>query len=170
MIDNSHRVSVCITRIVNPRFMHSSAFDRLAAQNLRVRTILNVSWGLAGMAATLGGVLLGGTLGFQLGLSHVGLLAIPAAVRDYGRSRLVTGAALAAFVVAVVNLAHFSQGWVQFGYRFSNDYVPYLLLLVALGMARLLDRPRGRLLVMALVGVSVAINFWGTWWGMKLGW
>ena len=87
------------------------------------------------------------------------LLAIPAAVRDYGRSRLVTGAALAAFVVAVVNLAHFSQGWVQFGYRFSNDYVPYLLLLVALGMARLLDRPRGRMLVMALVGVSVAINF-----------
>ena len=58
----------------------------------------------------------------------------------------------------------------SFGYRFSNDYVPYLLLLVALGMARLLDRPRGRLLVMALVGVSVAINFWGTWWGMKLGW
>ena len=40
-----------------------------------------------------------------------------------GRSRLVTGAALAVVLVALVNLMHFSQGWVQFGYRFSNDFV-----------------------------------------------
>ena len=32
---------------------------------------------------------------------------------------------------------HFSQGWVQFGYRFSNDFVPFALLLVALGFERL---------------------------------
>ena len=29
---------------------------------------------------------------------------------------------------------HFSQGWVQFGYRFSNDFVVFALPLVALGM------------------------------------
>lgn len=100
------------------------------------------------------------------------LLLIPAVTRDYGRSRLVTGAALAAFVVALVNLAHFSQGWVQFGYRFSNDYVVFLLILVALGMARVLrgGGRRGLVLVVALVAASIAINFWGTWWGMKLGW
>lgn len=100
------------------------------------------------------------------------LLLIPAALRDYGRTRLVTGAALAAFVVALVNLAHFSQGWVQFGYRFSNDYVVFLLLIVALGMSRVLrgGGRRGLALVVALVGASIAINFWGTWWGMKLGW
>ncbi len=49
------------------------------SMGISVRRILNVSWGLAGIAATIGGVLLGGTLGFQLGLSHIGLLAIPAA-------------------------------------------------------------------------------------------
>ncbi len=97
------------------------------------------------------------------------LLLIPAA-RDYGRTRLVTGAALAAFVIAVINLMHFSQGWVQFGYRFSNDYVVFLLLLVGLGMARVVQRRRGLALAVTLVAASIAINFWGTWWGMKLGW
>lgn len=51
----------------------------MQSMGISVRRILNVSWGLAGIAATIGGVLLGGTLGFQLGLSHIGLLAIPAA-------------------------------------------------------------------------------------------
>ena len=31
---------------------------------------------------------------------------------------------------------HFSQGWVQFGYRFANDFAPWALLLVALGLER----------------------------------
>lgn len=51
----------------------------MQSMGISVRRILNVSWGLAGIAATIGGILLGGTLGFQLGLSHIGLLAIPAA-------------------------------------------------------------------------------------------
>ena len=68
--------------------------------------------------------------------------------------------------IAVVNLMHFSQGWVQFGYRFSNDFVPFALILVALGASRI-----GRLrLFLLLVAVSVAINFWGTTWGTTLGW
>ena len=29
--------------------------------------------------------------------------------------------------IAFVNLMHFSQGWVQFGYRFSNDFVVFAL-------------------------------------------
>ena len=62
---------------------------------------------------------------------------------------------------------HFSQGWVQFGYRFSNDYVVFALPLVALGMSR-----RGGVGLFAawLVGLSVAINFWGMTWGNLLGW
>ncbi|MEA2520212.1 MAG: hypothetical protein QOF49_2292, partial [Chloroflexota bacterium] len=40
------------------------------------------------------------------------LLAVPALRWGYGLSRLVTGAALAVLVIAVVNLMHFSQGWV----------------------------------------------------------
>lgn len=49
------------------------------SMGISVRRILTASWGLAGLAATIGGILLGGTLGFQLSLSQIGLLAIPAA-------------------------------------------------------------------------------------------
>ena len=31
---------------------------------------------------------------------------------------------------------HFSQGWVQFGYRFSNDFAPFAVILVALAVER----------------------------------
>lgn len=51
----------------------------MQAMGISVKRILTISWGIAGVAATIGGVLMGGTLGFQLGLSHIGLLAIPAA-------------------------------------------------------------------------------------------
>ena len=43
---------------------------------------------------------------------------------------------LAVLAIALVNLMHFSQGWVQFGYRFSNDFVVFALPLVAVGMQR----------------------------------
>jgi hypothetical protein len=62
---------------------------------------------------------------------------------------------------------HFSQGWVQFGYRFSNDFVAFALPLVAIGMAR-----RGGVtrLAVVLLAASVAVNFWGMTWGNLLGW
>ncbi len=99
------------------------------------------------------------------------LLMIPA-LRRYGRSRLVTGAALATLFIVVVNLMHFSQGWVQFGYRFSNDAVPFALILVALGAQRLVDRGQrwAMPLTATLVVVSVAVNAWGVAWGRLLGW
>jgi hypothetical protein len=95
------------------------------------------------------------------------LLAVPVIRRLYGRSRLVTGATVATLLVFVVNLMHFSQGWVQFGYRFSNDFVPFALPVVALGAHRLRDRP---MLVGALVAASIAVTLWGSIWGAKLGW
>jgi hypothetical protein len=84
------------------------------------------------------------------------------------RRRLVAGAALAVSIIALFNLAHFSQGWVQWGYRFSNDFLPFLLPLVALGVSRPDGRPRR--LAIALVGASVVINAWGVAWARILGW
>jgi len=49
------------------------------------------------------------------------LLAVPLVIRHW-RLRVVKGATLAVVAIAFVNLMHFSQGWVQFGYRFSNDF------------------------------------------------
>jgi hypothetical protein len=98
------------------------------------------------------------------------LLAIPV-LRRYGRSRLVTGAVLAVALIALVNLMHFSQGWVQFGYRFSNDAAPFALLLVALGFERCSQRSGwGILAAMALIVLSLAINLWGVAWSLLLGW
>ena len=98
--------------------------------------------------------------------SPILLVGLPA-LRGWGKGRLVTGAALAILLIAVVNLMHFSQGWVQFGYRFSNDFIPFALLLVALGMERLGGR--------ALVGRPAAAGIdprqpVGVAWGRVLGW
>ena len=93
------------------------------------------------------------------------LLALPALLR-FWRRRLVAGAALAVSAIAVVLLMHFSQGWVQFGYRFSNDFAPFAMILVTLGIARLGMGLRS----LGLVALSVAINAWGVWWGVSLGW
>ncbi|HET7181615.1 MAG TPA: hypothetical protein VFI15_05225 [Candidatus Limnocylindrales bacterium] len=83
------------------------------------------------------------------------------------RSRLVAGSFFAVGFIAFVNLMHFSQGWVQFGYRFSNDFIVFALPLVALGMQR-----RGRVgwLGVGLIAASVVINLWGVIWGNILGW
>jgi hypothetical protein len=94
------------------------------------------------------------------------LLALPA-LTALRRSRLVAGATLAVVLIAVADLMHFSQGWVQFGYRFSNDFIPFLLLLVALGMERIGGVRR---VVVVLVAVSIAVNLWGVVWGHLLGW
>jgi hypothetical protein len=92
------------------------------------------------------------------------LAFIPARLRRLDRA--TAGAAVAVIAIAGVNLMHFSQGWVQFGYRFSNDFVPFALILVALGAARINKLP----LVVALIGLSIAVNFWGTAMGVALGW
>ena len=97
------------------------------------------------------------------------LLALPALRRLYGRSRLVSGAAVAVILIAVFNLMHFSQGWVQIGYRFANDFAPFALPVVALGI----DRLRGRLgaaVAGVLIVMSVAVSLWSVYLQHALGW
>ena len=94
------------------------------------------------------------------------LLALPAILRR--RSRLVVGSMAAVLAIAFVNLMHFSQGWVNFGYRFSNDFVVFALPLVALGMAK--GRGGVGWLAAGLIALSVAVNLWGVIWGNLLGW
>lgn len=93
------------------------------------------------------------------------LLMLPALLRE-GRRRIVAGAALSVLAIAIVDLMHFSQGWVQFGYRFSNDFAPFAVLLVTLGIARL----GTGWLTLGLIGLSVLVNAWGVYWGVTLGW
>ena len=87
-------------------------------------------------------------------------------IRGLHIDRVTVGCSIAIVAIAIVNLMHFSQGWVQFGYRFSNDFVPFALIMVALGASRL-----GKLWpLVLLVAVSILVNLWGTTWGAILAW
>ncbi len=106
-------------------------------------------------------------VGMGLFLTSPGWLVAFGSLRWLGRDRLVTGAAVAILLIAVVDLMHFSQGWVQFGYRFSNDYAPFGLILLALALEA---GGRIRRLGYVLIVISVAIVAWGVTWGHLLGW
>ena len=108
-------------------------------------------------------------IGTSLILSSPAFLLAPLAwrpIRDRHIDRVTVGSTIAIVAIAIVNLMHFSQGWVQFGYRFSNDFIPFALILVALGASRL-----GRLWpLILLVAVSILVNLWGITWGAILAW
>jgi hypothetical protein len=108
-------------------------------------------------------------IGTSLLLSAPGLLLALLAYRRRGRSRLALGTAAAVVLIAAFNLAHFSQGWVQWGYRFSLDWLPFVLPMVALGAARPVDG-RPRLLAYALLVAGALVNLWGVTWGQFLAW
>ena len=97
------------------------------------------------------------------------LLIIPALLFGW-RRRIVVGATFAVLCTALAALAHFSQGWVQFGYRFSNDFAPFAMILVTLGIVEANRSRVGRVLATLLVIASVCINLWGVAWGVALGW
>lgn len=76
---------------------------------------------------------------------------------------------LAIGAVSVPILLNAFQGWVQFGYRFSLDFTPFLLILTAYGLEDN-QSPTARRLAVFLLALSIAANIWGRYWGTKLGW
>jgi hypothetical protein len=59
--------------------------------------------------------------------------------------------------VAVPVLLYQNSGWVQFGYRFSLDFMVFLLMLLAIGGRPLTRVARG------LIVLAIAINLFGAW-------
>ncbi len=76
---------------------------------------------------------------------------------------------LAIGFVSIPLLLYFSQGWVQFGYRFLLDFAPFLLILTAFGFDDH-PSPAARRLQILLVGMSILAGLWGRYWGSQLGW
>ena len=60
-------------------------------------------------------------------------------------------------LVLLPGLFYQNSGWIQFGYRFSNDLAPFLIALLAVGIERL-----GRRFLLACLW-SCAINAVGAW-------
>lgn len=80
------------------------------------------------------------------------------ALRGFVRDRLIAVCWMTVCLLAAIGLAYYSTGWQQFGYRYSLDYTPVLILILA---RRLKDGiPNG---FKVAVLVSVAVEIWGVW-------
>ena len=85
------------------------------------------------------------------------LALIPLLKPDRPAARRTAGAcALAALAISVPHLLYVNSGWAQFGYRFSLDETPFLLVGAVLAVRRLL--PRVSWLVASWSG---AVQLWG---------
>jgi hypothetical protein len=58
-------------------------------------------------------------------------------------------------LVALIDLCYQNSGWVQFGYRFSLDYMPALVMLVAMSRRKL------GVFFIVLLAIAIAINTFG---------
>ena len=74
-------------------------------------------------------------------------------------------ALLAMVGIMVPIVVWFSTGWVQFGYRYALDFLPFAIVLIASGTGKTVSK-----MLIALVAISVAVNLWGALWVVHLGW
>jgi uncharacterized membrane protein len=72
---------------------------------------------------------------------------------------------LAAFAISLPAMIYTATGWVQFGYRYALDYLPFLFIAIASGLQRM-----PKILAWILIVLSVLVNIWGVYWSVKLGW
>ena len=101
---------------------------------IKVSRVFGLSWGIAGVIATLGGVLLATVSGVSLNLSTVALIAFPAIL--LGGLESLGGALLGGFAIGLVQALVQTSRLIEV--RNSAEIAPYLLLLVVL-----LIRPEG---------------------------
>jgi len=60
-------------------------------------------------------------------------------------------------------LTYYNTGWWQFGYRFSLDFMPVVVILLAIAAG---ERLRSGFWI--LIWLGVGINLWGAWWFAQL--
>lgn len=77
-------------------------------------------------------------------------------VRQPDAPRLLVPVLVTFIACMVPGLLYQNTGYAQFGFRFSLDYTPYLMLLVALGRWNF-----RRALPMTIAAIAVAVNLWG---------
>lgn len=70
---------------------------------------------------------------------------------------------LGGLTVAMIDFMHYMQGWVQFGYRFLLDFLPFILILLAIKF-KLTKK------TLLLLTISIVVNYWGVLKGIKFGW
>ena len=89
------------------------------------------------------------------------IYALKAPIRD----KVNIFAWVAILLISFPSLIYTATGWVQFGYRYSLDFIPFLLILTASGMGNRITLGK-----VSLIILSVIVNIWGVYWSVKLGW
>lgn len=84
------------------------------------------------------------------------------AFRARWKEPLVRACWLTVLAICVPLITYYWTGWVQFGYRYALDFMPFLLMIAALGLPKPLT-PLSRILIIA----SVVVNIWGALWLSK---
>jgi branched-chain amino acid transport system permease protein len=125
--------------------MRATAEDHETAQSvgIRINRVFALSWALAGMLATVGGVLIATASGLDMSLSVVALAAFPAVL--LGGLESIPGAVIGALLIGLAqglvslpNNDFFLGAETARLIRNSAEIVPYLILLVVLTV-----RPEG---------------------------
>ncbi len=101
-------------------------------------------------------------LGMSVLITSPGLLFAIRADWRQSRAWLLLGAAVA---VLIPTLLYYGGGWLQYGYRYFLDSVPFVIALCGLAAAR-----RGRIGWgwMALIALGTAVMFAGVYWAYHL--
>lgn len=96
-------------------------------------------------------------LGMSIFLTSPGLLI---AIRADWRDRRVIALGLAALGVLVPSLLYYGGGWLQYGYRYALDSIPYVMAIIGLAAARRRLPIWGK----ALIAAGFVVNLLGVWW------
>lgn len=79
------------------------------------------------------------------------------------KSKLIKTIHFSIIPTVVLVFCHYAQGWVQFGYRFVLDFLIFLMIVLAIKF-------KSNVVNILLILISIAVNFWGVSWAIKLGW
>lgn len=99
--------------------------------------------------------------GMAIWLTTPAFLILPRAF--FIKEKIILFSFLTTLFLAIPSLAHGSGGTSQFGYRFSLDYLPFLLILIAKASEKL-----PKWVVIFLVFLSILVNLWGVLWLNKI--
>jgi hypothetical protein len=105
-------------------------------------------------------------LGMSIFLTSPGLLY---AIRAPWRASRTWWLALAALLVLIPTLLYYGGGWLQYGYRYALDSIPFVWLLC--GYAAVRDETSGRGIGwpwQILIGIGVIVGLEGVYWAYNL--
>jgi branched-chain amino acid transport system permease protein len=111
-------------------FMRAVADHQTAAQSMgiSVKRVFAISWCIAGVVSSIGGILVGNIAGVGVDISYIGLKVLPAVI--FGGLDSILGAIIGGLVVGV--LEFLSAGYLDPYIPAINEVFPFIVLVLVL--------------------------------------